>query len=162
MFFYYILLLKTLKKNFFIEVLTLKSSLICILIFISLAQHIIVTKNQIFIFFLILIFLGFAHLQIKNDVNLKKYLNYLLIIFCVLATLKYHLRFNVDRKFHELNGVQFSNAVSSAKLSKKLSGLKWISPRKNTKYETLLEVNKLSDLPFICIKFIIAPMGNRN
>ena len=143
---------KNFKKKFFYRGIDFKVSLICILIFISFAQHIIVTKNQIFIFFLIPLFLGLAHLQIKNDDNLKKFFNYLLIIFCVLATLKYHLRFNVDRKFHELNGVQFSNAVSSSKLSKKLFGLKWISPRKNTKYETLLEVNELNAYKTILLK----------
>ena len=143
---------KNFKKEFFYRSIDFKISLICILIFISLAQHIIVTKNQIFIFFLIPLFLGFTHLQVKNNQNLKKFFNYLLIIFCVLATLKYHLRFNVDRKFHELNEVQFSNAVSSEKLSKKLSGLKWISPRKNTKQETSLEVEQLNAYKNILLK----------
>ena len=141
-----------LKKEFFYKSIDFKISLICILIFISLAQHIIVTKNQIFIFFLIPLFFGFAHLQFKNNQNSKNFFNYLLIIFCMLATIKYHLRFNVERKFHELNGVQFTSAVSSEKISKKLLGLKWISPRKNTKEEILLEVNQLNAYKNILLK----------
>ena len=70
----------------------------------------------------------------------------------MLATIKYHLRFNVERKFHELNGVQFTSAVSSEKISKKLLGLKWISPRKNTKEEILLEVNQLNAYKNILLK----------
>ena len=114
---------KNFKEDFFYRSIDFKILLICILIFISFAQHIILTKNQIFIFFLIPLFLGFAHLQFKNNQNSKNFFNYLLIVLCVFATVKYHLRFNVERKFHELNEVQFSNAVSSVKISKKLSGL---------------------------------------
>ena len=143
---------KNFKKEFFYRSIDFKILLISILIFISLAQHIIVTKNQIFIFFLIPLFLGFSHLQLKNNQNSENFFNYLLVIFCVLATFKYHLRFNVERKFHELNGAQFSNAVSSVKISKKLSGLKWISPRKNTKQEILLEVNQLNAYKDILLK----------
>ena len=135
---------KKFKEEFFYRSIDFKISLICVLVFISLAQHIIITNNQIFIFFLIPFFLGFTHLQLKNNKHFKNFFNSLLIIFCVVATLKYHLRFNVERKFHELNGVQISNAVNSTKISKKLSGLKWISPRKNTKKETLFEVNQLN------------------
>ena len=48
--------------------------------------------------------------------------------------------------------MQFSNAVNSVKLSKKLSGLKWISPRKNTKQETSLEVDQLNAYKNILLK----------
>ena len=37
----------------------------------------------------------------------------ILIIFCVGVTLKYHIRFNLERKFHELNNVKFSLAEDS-------------------------------------------------
>ena len=42
--------------------------------------------------------------------------------------------------------------MSSVKLSKKLSGLKWISPRKNTKQETSLEVEQLNAYKNILLK----------
>ena len=44
------------------------------------------------------------------------------------TTLKYHYRYNVERKFHELNNVQFSKAIEAKELNKKFSGLKWITP----------------------------------
>ena len=76
----------------------------------------------------------------------------IIISICFISVGKYHLRFNVERKFHELNGVQFTSAVSSEKISKKLLGLKWISPRKNTKEEILLEVNQLNAYKNILLK----------
>ena len=79
---------KNFKEDFFYRSIDFKILLICILIFISFAQHIILTKNQIFIFFLIPLFLGFAHLQFKNNQNSKNFFNYLLIVFCVFATVK--------------------------------------------------------------------------
>ena len=45
----------------------------------SLAQHVIFTKNQIFIFFLIPLVLGFAHNGLNNlNLNYKKFLSFIL------------------------------------------------------------------------------------
>ena len=57
-------------------------------------------------------------------------INYLLIvtlIICIFSTGKYHLRFNEERKFNELESVDISKAVDAAILSNKLKGLKWIT-----------------------------------
>ena len=117
------------KKKYFYKDINFKIVLACIFLFLSLAQHIIVTKNQIFIFFLIPLFLGFANVQLNNlDLNYKKYIKLILIIFCMGITLKYHYRFNIDRKFHELNNVDFSKAQSTKSITNKLNGLKWITP----------------------------------
>jgi len=64
--------LKDKYKNFYKDI-NFKILIICILCFISFAHHIILTKNQIFIFFLIPLFLGFANIQLKNIK--KKYKN---------------------------------------------------------------------------------------
>ena len=117
------------KQKLFYKDINFKIILACIFLFLSLAQHVIVTKNQIFIFFLIPLFLGFANIQLDNsDLNYKKYVKLFLITLCIGVTLKYHYRFNIDRKFHELNNVDFSKAQSAKSISNKFNGLKWITP----------------------------------
>ena len=128
------------KNKQLLKSLYFKIFLINVLLFLSLAQHVILTKNQIFIFFLIPLIAGFAHNGL-NTLNLsyKKILSFILIFFTLLATFKYHNRFNVDRKFHELNNVSFSEAIEAKELNKKFRGLKWITPdfknNKNIKSE---------------------------
>ena len=73
--------------------------------------------------------LGFAHNGLNNlNLNYKKILSFVLIFLTLATTLKYHNRFNVDRKFHELNNVLFSESIKANELNKKFIGLKWITP----------------------------------
>ena len=131
------------KQNFFNQI-NLKVLLICILTFLALAQHIIFTKNQIFIFFLIPFILGFANIQLNMiNCNYKKFLNIVLIIFCVGITIKYHIRYNIERKFHELNNVEFSHSINAFDLSKKFYGLKWLTPKIKNKVENENEISFL-------------------
>ena len=51
-----------------------------------------------------------------------------LLIFCFFVTIKYHLRFNEGRKFHDLSSTDLSKSIPAKKIDKKLSGLNWISP----------------------------------
>lgn len=140
------------EKNFYKNI-NFKIFLICILLFLGLAQHVIATKNQIFIFFLVPLILGFAHIQLINfNKNIKRYLNLILVIFCIGVTFKYHYRFNIERKFHELNNVNFSDAVGANKLSKKMIGLNWITPRIKNKKEAILEIEHLNDFKNILKK----------
>lgn len=126
--------------------LDFKILLICVLVFLTLAHHIIFTKNQIFIFFLIPLTLGFAHIQLNRiKINYKKYLNILLIIFCVGMTLKYHFRYNIDRKFHELNNVKFSLAFDAKYFNAEFSGLKWITKNSNNSEKIQAEINFLKN-----------------
>ena len=41
---------------------------------------------------------------------------------------KYHLRFNENRKFHELVNVNFELSIDAQKIHRKLSRLNWITP----------------------------------
>ena len=109
---------KKIKKN---------STEILIVIFTSqiFIFHQILTKNQIFINFIIPFLIGYI-LSIKEN---KRYLNYFLIFLMIFLTFKYHLRFNHDRKFHELNYVSFNKALSADKIHKSLRGLNWITPQ---------------------------------
>ncbi len=142
-----------LKNKKFYEDVNFKILLLCVLTFLSLAQHIIFTKNQIFIFFLIPFILGFANIQLNNiDLKYRKYLNVFLIIFCIGITLKYHLRFNVERKFHDLSGVKFERALNPIEINKKFSGLKWISPKSINKKFEISEIEFLKRFRNILLK----------
>jgi len=150
-FIYIVLILQTLliffsiqkKINFFSDI-SFKIFLISLLLFASLVQHLLVTKNQIFIFFLIPLFSGFAQAQLTNiKFKNQKYFTIFLIILCLATTYKYHYRFNVDRKFHELNTIDFSKSVEAKKLSNKLNGLQWITPGTKTKKQANEEIDYL-------------------
>ena len=128
------------KKRFYKE-RSFQIFLVNFFLFVSLVQHMIVTKNQIYIFFLIPIFLAFAHLQlIKLNVKFKNILSVFLVLFCVSITIKYHFRFNVDRKFHELDNINFSNTVKGETIHKKFKGLNWALPIKHRKIRANLDV----------------------
>lgn len=133
-----------LKNKYFYKDLNFKMFVICLFTFLTLVHHIILTKNQIFIFFLIPFILGFAHIQLENlNFQYKNYFKFILIFFCILMTLKYHLRFNIERKFHELNNVNFKNSVDPLELDKKFIGLKWISPKSINKKFIISEIDFL-------------------
>tara|TARA_B100001059_G_scaffold211095_1_gene225186 strand:+ start:2001 stop:3584 length:1584 start_codon:yes stop_codon:yes gene_type:complete len=87
----------------------------------------IMTKNQILIFFLIPFCLGVSNCFIQKYFNNKLLTGFILFIL-ILATLKFHIRFNENKKFMELSGVDLNIAVDAKKISTSLKGLKWISP----------------------------------
>ncbi len=91
--------------------------------------HQIYTKNQTYIFFLIPICAGFAlfYNNLEKN-NYKKYLNIFIISITIISTFKYHERFNIKRKFHELQYIDISNSLNASKIHKKFNSLKWISP----------------------------------
>ena len=87
-----------------------------------------------------------AHSQLeKSKVDKKKLFASLLIFLCLFATIKYHLRFNFDRKFHELSKVDFSMSADANLLSKEFKGLKWISPND----KALSEINYINGVKLI-------------
>ena len=49
------------------------------------------------------------------------------ILICIFSVTKYHLRFNEERKFNELENINISKAVDANILDKKLEGLQWIT-----------------------------------
>ena len=128
---------KNLKKNndFIISVIFL----ISVLIFIYF--HLL-TKNQIFIFFLIPISAAYSHAYIIKYFN-KKYLIYFILLIFIFSTIKYHVRFNHDKKFMELANVDLNLAEDASKVDIKLKGLKWITPHYPKK--PLYEINLLVD-----------------
>ena len=89
--------------------------------------HQLITANQIFIFSLIPILAGFLHLNLIGS-DKEKYIKILIIIVIAFSTIKYHYRFNLDRKFMDLEKVNLEKAVPASELSYKLKNLKWITP----------------------------------
>ena len=73
-------------------------------------------------------------------------LNIFLVLICIFAVTKYHLRFNEGRKFHELNNVNFELALNAKKIDDKFKGLKWITPtfNKNPDEEIIL-INEIKN-----------------
>ena len=91
--------------------------------------HQILTKNQIYIYFIIPILFGLLEREIYlSKFKFKKYISIFFLICLLLITLKYHYRFNENRKFHELENTNFDYAIPADNLDKKLSGLLWINP----------------------------------
>ena len=84
------------------------------------------TKNQILIFFLIPFCLGVSHYFFKKYYD-KKFMTYLFMSVLIFSTIKYHLRFNENKKFMELNNVNLNLAVNAENLDNSLAGLKWIT-----------------------------------
>ena len=117
-------------KNLFSEKKYFKNKdffyfIILVLLTFSLIFHQLLTRNQTFIFFLIPILIAFSHISVNSN---KLIISVVLILFCLGLTTKYHLRFNENRKFHELTYSNLNLAVNADQIDKKLSGLKWISP----------------------------------
>ena len=90
--------------------------------------------NFIFIFFSIPLLVIFLHKVFKKKNKLNNSIRILLILFTVFTTIKYHYRFNEDRKMLNLEKVKLETAVDSLKIDEKLKGLKWIS----IKYQKIL------------------------
>jgi hypothetical protein len=117
---------------------------ILLLIFtFSLIFHQILTKNQIYIYFLIPILFSFIEIEI-DEVNhkFKQLFSFSMIIVLCLITIKYHIRYNEERKFHELDIVNLNNSIPAEDIHNNLKGLKWINPHFNGKASLEVEILK--------------------
>ena len=63
---------------------------------------------------------------------------------CLFAATKYHLRFNENRKFHELTGVNLTQALEANLIDKKLEGLNWITRQYSEQPRT--EINIINQI----------------
>ena len=100
---------------------------------IVLLFHQIMTKNQIYVYFLIPLLFAFLDKEIiSSNLKYKKYISIASILLLFFVTLKYHIRFNENRKFHELSSNELNKTVDAAIINKNLNGLKWINPSYNS------------------------------
>jgi hypothetical protein len=127
------------KKNYTHEnVFFVNLNLILFSMFLIIHQWL--TLNFIFIFFLIPFLCAIIQSNIEK-LNVKKWLNFILILFCLLVTIKYHFRFNEERKMLDLENTDLSNYFETEKIDSKLKGLKWIT-RKHS-FDQKTEINKI-------------------
>ncbi len=122
--------------------------LVLLFLTFSLILHQLLTKNQTFIFFLIPILTAFSQISLTDSkLKFKKPICFIIVLICLFATFKYHLRFNENRKFHELENVNFQLTVDASKIHKKLSGLNWITPQfKKNPTEEINIINRIESL----------------
>ncbi len=107
------------KKNLFVIICSITLSLVLIF-------HQMITLNQNFIFFIIPFLCAVFHSFYQKIYDRKIFL-FIPILICIFSVTKYHLRFNEERKFNELEKVDISKAVDAEVLDNKLKGLKWIT-----------------------------------
>ena len=86
----------------------------------------LITANQIYIFSLIPILAAVLQLNLKGSALNPKLL-YVIFFILLIATIKFHFRFNVERKFHDLENIDKGKAVVAYKIHKNFNNLKWIS-----------------------------------
>ena len=137
-------------KKFFFEKKYYKHNdfyyfLILFFLTFSLIFHQLLTRNQTFIFFLIPILFAFSHIEFNHlKTNLKNFTSLILIGVCLYASVKYHIRFNENRKFHELNYVNFNLSENANQIDEKFFGLKWITPEyKDNPNEEIILINQI-------------------
>ena len=114
-----------------------------ILITISLIFHQIMTKNFIYIFFLIPLIGSFIQLNIQNRKKTKELLSLFVILLTIFTTSKYHLRFNEDRKMLNLENINLQNSVEAELLHQSLKGLNWITTENED--NPIVELNLIKD-----------------
>ena len=67
-----------------------------------------------------------------------------LILINTFITLKYHERFNMDRKFMDLQNIDKSNYISGEEISSNLKGLKWVTKANQTNLKDEVNLIKKS------------------
>lgn len=138
-----------LLKNSFLKIkkdFKIFNFLVFILFNFACIYHQLLTKNQNFIFFLIPINLGFLIIFLEDKFKHKdttKFKNQVIIIFlfCIFVTSKYHLRFNVERKFHDLQNISLENTINAKKLDQSLAPLQWKTPNFEDPEQEILIIN---------------------
>ena len=86
----------------------------------------LITANQIYIFSLIPILASVLHFNLINSRYNPKII-FAIVCVVLFATIKFHHRFNIERKFHDLEGIDKSRAINANLIHKNLNNLKWIN-----------------------------------
>jgi len=101
----------------------------------------LITANQIYIFSLIPLIAAVLHFNL-NKLKIDPKLFYLIIFIVLFSTIKFHYRFNIDRKFHDLENVDKTKAINANVVHENFKNLRWISRSEEPKKE--LELIKLA------------------
>ena len=93
--------------------------------------------NQIYIFSLIPILAAILHKNLNNVFG-RKIISFLILFLIIIISIKFHLRFNVDRKFIDLEKIDKSAAFQAKEINSNFKNLKWITPYSNPDEDKLL------------------------
>ena len=122
-----ILLFQIIKKKISnIKELFIVNTIIVLTSFVLLF-HQVITKNFIYIFFLIPLLGSFIHLNLINFKKHKFLISLFLISMTLFSTIKYHLRFNEHRKMLNLEKINLDLSINASSIHYSLNGLKWIT-----------------------------------
>ena len=128
-FLFFIKIKKIIKKKIKFSSVEFVNFLVLLILCLALFLNQLLTKNQVYIYFLIPISFAFLQIEVETlNVKYKNKINYLIIFIIIFLTIKYHIRYNENRKFHELSNTNISRHVESASLHKSLKGILWVSP----------------------------------
>ncbi len=94
----------------------------------------LITANQIYIFSLIPVLAAVLHINL-NILKINPKIFYLLIFIVLFSTIKFHFRFNIDRKFHDLENIDKSKAIKGNEINSNFKNLRWISKFDDPKNE---------------------------
>ena len=92
-----------------------------------LIAHQLMTINGMYIFFIIPILSGFAHIYFFREYQNKNYILYFILIFSICSTIHYGNKYINKRDFMDLTKANFSQTIEANIFDNKLKGLKWIS-----------------------------------
>jgi len=101
---------------------------ILILSSITFIFHQLITANQTYIFSLIPLLAGFVHIYLQKYSFKNRIVQLVVVSLVVFSTVKYHKVYNENRKFMDLQHVDFSKALDASLIDNKLNKLKWITP----------------------------------
>ena len=127
------------KKDYFLLFYTL-------FVFGSFILGQLFTKNQILIFFLIPLFIGISHHFSYKYFNNKNLINIFLFFLLIFATIKFHVRFNENKKFMELENINLDIAVDAKNLHNSVKGVKWITPYNNNPKKEIQNLNDIKKI----------------
>ena len=86
----------------------------------------LITANQIYIFSLIPILAAVIHINLNNlKIDPKTF--YIILFIVLFASVKFHFRFNIDRKFHDIENIDKRKAIQANSINENFKNLKWIS-----------------------------------
>jgi len=110
---------KKIKDMLFTNIIIL---LACFLFFINQLMQ----ANQIYIFSLIPVLASILHLNLKN-LKFNKFYFITIFVLLIFITGKYHLRYNVDRKFLDIENINKDTSLEAENIDTKLKHLNWVS-----------------------------------
>ena len=98
-------------------------------------------KNQNIVYFILPILIGIIHSKINQMIKINYFFYIpLIILLSIFITAKYHERYNVDRKFMDLEETDKSKYTNGTLISSNLKGLKWVTTIGQIKIKNEIEL----------------------